>query len=83
MAQRLGTQRPGASPDPDLPYRDSPPLVPGAAKMVQAMAALLGTRDPGSDAEALRVLRSAYPDLPLTLRLAALAARPARPHIPR
>ena len=41
--------------------------------ILAAMAAAVAGQNPGSTAEALRALRSAYPDHPLALRLAALA----------
>jgi len=41
--------------------------------MIAAMAQLLAATHPDTDAEALRVLREAYPDLPLAMRLAALS----------
>jgi hypothetical protein len=42
--------------------------------IVAAMAEMLTLEKPGSTAEALRSLRLAYPDYPLALRLAGLAA---------
>jgi hypothetical protein len=41
--------------------------------ILAAMAAAVVDQNPASTAEALRTLRSAYPDHPLALRLAALA----------
>jgi hypothetical protein len=73
-----------------LPWRPAPPLAPEhsarAAGILDAMTRLLADHAPASDAEALKLLRGAYPELPLALRLAALAARiKTRPetHIPR
>jgi hypothetical protein len=44
------------------------------AELARAMAERLLAAAPGSDAEALKVLRRAFPQSPLTARLAALAA---------
>lgn len=61
------------------PFGDAP-LVPLAltdrsdAELVLAMAEQLLAAAPASTAEALKVLRTAFPDSPLTVRLAALAA---------
>ena len=70
-----------------LAFSPSPPLTPdvpgeppfcltpiGEADMATAMADYLRAARPGSGAEALRALRHAFPDSPLTLRVAALAA---------
>ena len=46
----------------------------GEADLAIAMAEYLRAARPGSGAEALRTLRRAFPDSPLTLRVAALAA---------
>ena len=62
--------------DASLPYLPSPPITPESftarhdltAAMVRRMLQL----HPLSDAEALRALRAAFPDSPLTLRVAAL-----------
>lgn len=40
------------------------------------MSEHLDTARPRSDAEALRLLRQAFPSVPLAMRVAALAARP-------
>jgi hypothetical protein len=67
-----------AYPDP-LPWRPSPPLVPeapSAATVIQAMMGMLARSRPGSDSQALRLLRDAFPDHPLSVRLAALAHMP-------
>lgn len=64
---------------------DAPALVPTRPEsvtrgdIVQAMTAALALENPGSTAEALKTLRRAYPDCPLALRLAALAAAMKRP----
>lgn len=70
-----------------LTFSSSPPLTPdipgempfcltplGEADLATAMAEYLRAARPGSGAEALRTLRRAFPDSPLTLRVAALAA---------
>jgi len=65
-----------------LAYSPSPPLSPEfagefpahGADLAAAMAAHLRASRPGSGAEALRSLRRAFPDVPLTLRVAALSA---------
>jgi hypothetical protein len=44
------------------------------AELARAMAEHLRAARPGSGAEALRTLRSAFPHSPLTLRVTALAA---------
>jgi hypothetical protein len=61
------------------PFGDVP-LAPAAAtgrseaELARAMADELLAAAPQSDAEALKVLRGAFPQSPLTVRLAALAA---------
>ncbi len=70
-----------------LAFSPSPPLTPdipganpfavapaGEAGLATAMAEYLRAARPGSGAEALRTLRRAFPDSPLTLRVAALGA---------
>jgi hypothetical protein len=70
-----------------LAFRPSPPVTPefpgeipflatpaGEAALASAMADFLRNARPGSGAEALRALRRAFPDSPLTLRVAALDA---------
>lgn len=70
-----------------LAFSPSPPLAPefpgeipfamtaqAEADLASAMLAHLRAARPGSGAEALRSLRRAFPDSPLTLRVAALAA---------
>ncbi len=44
------------------------------AELARSMAEHLRAARPGSGAEALRALRSAFPNSPLTLRVTALAA---------
>ncbi len=70
--------------DFELPWRPAPPVAPDirataiglAASPVRAMADLLARRKPGSDAEALKLLRHAFPDFPLSARIVALAHMP-------
>ncbi len=68
-----------------LPRLTAPKLVPAGPlhgsrdDMVRAMADMLSLEHPRSAAEALKTLRLAYPDCPLALRLAALAAAMKRP----
>jgi hypothetical protein len=62
-----------------LPYRDvvlAPPEATGRsqAELARSMAEHLLASGPQSDAEALSVLRQAFPHAPLTARVAALAA---------
>jgi hypothetical protein len=67
------------------PLREAPTLAPtrpatGTREdIVQAMIDVLAIETPRSTAEALKTLRRAYPDCPLALRLAALAAAMKRP----
>jgi hypothetical protein len=59
-----------------LPYHPSPPIAPAGdlsrGAQTRAMIERIVAARPASDAEALRVLRAAYPDSPLGLRVAAL-----------
>jgi hypothetical protein len=51
------------------------PAGPGDADhLVRAMRAVLARQRPASAAEALQVLRRGYPDIPLSMRIAALRA---------
>jgi hypothetical protein len=60
---------------PDIPGEIPFALTPlGETDLATAMADYLRAARPGSGAEALRTLRRAFPDSPLTLRVAALAA---------
>jgi hypothetical protein len=55
----------------------SPPLAAErseADRMLRAMTDVLAHRRPASAAEALKVLRLGYPDIPLAMRIAALCA---------
>jgi hypothetical protein len=45
-----------------------------ADRLVRAMRAVLARQRPASVAEALQVLRRGYPDIPLSMRIAALCA---------
>jgi hypothetical protein len=58
----------------DVPLAPSAATGRSEAELAHAMAERLLAAAPGSDAEALRVLRGAFPHAPLTVRLAALAA---------
>jgi hypothetical protein len=44
-------------------------------RLLRAMTDVLDDRRPASAAEALKVLRLGYPDIPLAMRIAALCAR--------
>jgi hypothetical protein len=73
-----------------LPFAASPPLVPVAGTpprgTAQDMLAHIARSGAVSGADALRELRTAFPDSPLTLRVAVLrqlANRGGSPHIPR
>jgi hypothetical protein len=60
-----------------LPYHSSPPIAPRAnlnrGAHAEAMVASILAARPSSDAEALKALRAAFPESPLTLRVAALS----------
>ena len=58
---------------PSLEPLRLPPALP-AGSMAAAMAAHLEAAQPLSGAEALQILRSAFPDTPLGIRAAAVAA---------
>jgi hypothetical protein len=54
---------------------DAAPAGPGEQDhLVGAMRAVLARQRPASAAEALRLLRRGYPDIPLSMRIAALCA---------
>jgi hypothetical protein len=62
---------------PPQPRQQAPEPVQAPAcrdDVIRAMARMLSLRKPGTTAEALKTLRHAYPDYPLALRRAALAA---------
>jgi hypothetical protein len=51
------------------------PAGPGEADhLMRAMRAVLARQRPASAAEALQVLRRGYPDIPLSMRIAAICA---------
>ena len=57
------------------PQSDARPAGPGGPDhVIRAMMAVLARQRPASTAEALRVLRRGYPDIPLSLRIAAMCA---------
>ena len=62
--------------DASLPYLPSPPITPESTAATRDLTAAMAQRmlqlHPVSGAEALRALRAAFPDSPLTLRVAAL-----------
>ena len=58
--------------DSALPVHRSPPSVPGGDPSLADMVEWIGRQCPSSGTEALRQLRAAFPDSPLTLRVAAL-----------
>ena len=43
-------------------------------RLLRAMTAVLARQQPSSAAEALRLLRRGYPEIPLAMRIAALSA---------
>ena len=69
------TSSPPLSPEPlgDMPL--APMMMTGKseAELARSMAEHLRAARPGSGAEALRALRNAFPNSPLTLRVSALA----------
>jgi hypothetical protein len=59
-------------------YRVSPPIVApqtDSDRLLRAMTDILDDRRPASAAEALKMLRAGYPEIPLAMRIAALCAR--------
>ena len=55
--------------------RDASPAGPGEPDLLmRAMTAVLARQRPASTAEALELLRRGYPDIPLSMRIAALCA---------
>lgn len=57
------------------PQLNAVPAGPGEADhLMRAMRAVLARQRPASAAEALQVLRRGYPDIPLSMRIAALCA---------
>ena len=64
-----------AGPSAANPLSDAAPAEPDEADhLMRAMQAVLARQRPASAAEALRVLRRGYPEIPLALRIAALSA---------
>ena len=61
------------SPLDDEPLAAAEPIGPSPAELASFMADYLLASAPGSDAEALAILRRAFPRAPLTVRVAALA----------
>ena len=61
---------PAADPQPD----PSPTGSGETDQLMRAMTAVLARQRPASAAEALRLLRRGYPDIPLSMRIAALRA---------
>lgn len=71
--------------DGALPFHESPPLCPAADPAIivdlqmpdhdlaRAMAEAVMAFSPASDTDALKLLRAAFPNSPLGLRVAALA----------
>jgi hypothetical protein len=58
--------------DHSLPVHASPPSAPGIEPSLAEMVEWVGRQCPTTGTEALRQLRAAFPDSPLTLRVAAL-----------
>ena len=64
-----------AGPPAVNPQRDATPTGSGEAdQLMRAMTAVLARQRPASAAEALQLLRRGYPDIPLSMRIAALCA---------
>jgi hypothetical protein len=62
----------GRAANDSLPVHWSPPLSPADEPSLADMLEWIGRQCPSSGADALRELRAAFPDSPLTLRVAAL-----------
>ena len=65
-------------PNHEPEWRDAPPIVAQQGdtdRLLRAMTDVLDDRRPTSAAEALKMLRLGYPDIPLAMRIAALCAR--------
>ena len=56
----------------DLPVHPSPPCATGGEPSLADIVDWITRQRPASGAEALQQLRTAFPDCPLTLRVAAL-----------
>jgi hypothetical protein len=65
---------PSGTPPATSPPGSAPPGASEADRLVRAMRAVLARQRPASAAEALQVLRRGYPDIPLSMRIAALRA---------
>lgn len=69
------------SPYTDLPWCAAPSITPdrpdssNERQLIRAMISLLIRTRPSSDAEALKFLRRGFPNAPLAMRIAAIAAR--------
>jgi hypothetical protein len=75
MRARAGTTQIPASHEPE--WRASPPIMAPQGdtdRLLRAMTDVLADRRPASAAEALKMLRLGYPDIPLAMRIAALCA---------
>jgi hypothetical protein len=75
MRARPGDTRIPASHEPE--WGASPPIVAQQGdtdRLLRAMTDVLADRRPASAAEALKMLRRGYPDIPLAMRIAALCA---------
>jgi len=68
-----------ANEDLALPVHRSPPSAPDEPSLAD-MVEWIGRQCPTSGSEALRQLRAAFPDSPLTLRVAALNLLIRRQH---
>jgi hypothetical protein len=75
MRAPAGNTQIPASHEPE--WRASPPIVAqgDTDRLLRAMTNVLADRRPASAAEALKMLRLGYPDIPLAMRIAALCAR--------
>jgi hypothetical protein len=63
--------------DQHLQFLTAPPTATALGEsdhLVRAMTAVLARQRPASTAEALRMLRRGYPDIPLAMRIAAMCA---------
>jgi len=69
--------RASAGHDQRLQSQAAPPVGTGLGEsdhLMRAMRTVLARQRPASTAEALRVLRRGYPDIPLAMRIAAMCA---------
>ena len=76
MRATAGDTRTSAS--QETQWRPSPPMAApqgDSDRLLRAMTDVLDDRRPASAAEALKMLRLGYPDIPLAMRIAALCAR--------